>query len=149
MKREVYNIKRRKITLVRTFVILLAFLFIEGILTKGAIAESPPSVNPELHSENEKKIKEIEEITKFLNQEGGFFEEVNKNLNNDGYAFRLLLAVYSKNDIRVKVILENKDATESIQKDVASIFFETVESIRLDSKAFQLKVGDINDGPDW
>ncbi|MEK3954598.1 hypothetical protein [Psychrobacillus sp. FSL K6-1464] len=49
----------------------------------------------------------------------------------------------------MKYVLNNKDATESEQEKVKSIFFETVEKNNLDANVFTLKVGDINDGPDW
>jgi len=56
---------------------------------------------------------------------------------------------YSVDDVHVKYVLNNKDATESEQEKVKSIFFETVEKNNLDTNVFTLKVGDINDGPDW
>lgn len=43
----------------------------------------------------------------------------------------------------------NKEATESVQEAVKSIFYEAVEINNLDSKSFNLKVADKNDGPDW
>lgn len=61
----------------------------------------------------------------------------------------MLLAVYSKDDIRVKYILANKDATESEREEVKSIFYRAVESNNLDPNSFNLKVADQNDGPDW
>lgn len=33
----------------------------------------------------------------------------------------MMLAVYSKDDIRMKYMLENKEATESLQEDIKSI----------------------------
>lgn len=99
---------------------VLAFLFIYNISTKGEISESPPSISTELNAGNEKKIKESEEISTLLYQKGGLFEEVNNKLKDNGYAFQMMLAVYTKDDIRVKYILENKNATESIQKEVKS-----------------------------
>lgn len=85
---------------------------------------------------------------KIKNQRGGFFEQLNNQLKEEGYEFQILLAVYSKDDIRVKYIL-NKEATESVQEAVKSIFFEAFEINNLDSKSFNLKVADKNDGPDW
>ncbi|MGE7919122.1 hypothetical protein ACQKM9_09250 [Viridibacillus sp. NPDC093762] len=61
----------------------------------------------------------------------------------------MLLTVYSKDDIRVKYILTNKEATESVQEEVKSIFYESVEKNNLDSNSFNLKVSDSDDGPDW
>jgi len=55
----------------------------------------------------------------------------------------------SMNDVQVKYILNNKDATESEQEVVKSIFFQIVKKNNLDSNAFILKVADSDDGPDW
>ncbi|MCH7324056.1 hypothetical protein LZ480_19535 [Solibacillus sp. MA9] len=58
----------------------MSFLFIYNVSTKGEISEASPSISSsELHAENEKKIKEAEEITTILYQEGGFFEQVNNH----------------------------------------------------------------------
>lgn len=59
------------------------------------------------------------------------------------------MAVYSSDDIQVKYVLENKGATEFVQEEVKSIFYESVENYNLDSNSFNLKIGDNNDGPDW
>ncbi|MER2008838.1 MAG: hypothetical protein ABS939_15415 [Psychrobacillus sp.] len=144
------KIKKGKILLIAIIVILfvVAFLCIYTISTKGEISEALPSINPEIQAENEKKLKEVEEITTLLYQEGGFFEQVNNKLKEEGYAFQMLLVVYSKDDIRVKYILD-KEATESVQEDVKSIFFESVKNNNLDSKSFNLKVADRNGGRDW
>lgn len=55
----------------------------------------------------------------------------------------------SMNDVQVKYILNNKDANESEQEVVKSIFFQIVKKNNLDSNAFILKVADSDDGPDW
>ena len=63
--------------------------------------------------------------------------------------FQTLITANSIDDIKLKYILENKEATESEQKAVKTIFFDLVEKNNLDSNSFNLKVGDSNDGPDW
>ncbi|MGY3186395.1 hypothetical protein [Lysinibacillus sp. TE18511] len=146
-----YKIKKGKIILIGTIVILfvVTFLFINNTSIKEEISEVPPSISPEIQAENEKKQKEVEEISNLLYQEGGFFEQVNNKLKEKGYDFQMLLAVFSKDDIRVKYILTNKDAIESIQEDVKSIFFESVDNNNLDSNLFNLTVGDSKDASDW
>jgi len=143
--------KKGKITLIGTIVILfvVTFLFINNTSTKGEISEVPPSINPEIQAENEKKQKKAEEFSNLLFQEGGFFEQVKNKLKEKDYAFQMLVVVFSKDDIQVKYILEKKEATESVQEEVKSIFFESVENNNLDSNSFNLKVGDSDDGPDW
>ncbi|MEK5187089.1 MULTISPECIES: hypothetical protein [Solibacillus] len=66
-----------------------------------------------------------------------------------GYRFQTLVMANSMNDVQVKYILNNKDATESEQEVVKSIFFQIVKKNNLDSNAFILKVADSDDGPDW
>ena len=60
-----YRIKKGKILLMVTIGILfvVAFLFIYNISTKGEMSVAPPSISPEIQADNEKKLKEIEEIT--------------------------------------------------------------------------------------
>lgn len=66
-----------------------------------------------------------------------------------GYRFQTLVMANSMNDVQVKYILNNKDATESEQEVVKSIFFQIVKKNNMDSNAFILKVADSDDGPDW
>ncbi|WP_394192049.1 hypothetical protein [Paenisporosarcina quisquiliarum] len=142
--------KKGKITLLGIFATLFVviFLFINNTATKGET--SGVHLSPEIQEENEKKFNEVEEFSTLLHQKGGLFEEVSTKLKEKGYAsFQIMIETYSKDDIRVKYILENNDATESVQKEVKSIFFESVENHNLDSNSFNLKVSDTDDGPDW
>ena len=141
--------KKGKITLLGIFVTLsvIIFLFINNNSTKGET--SSVHLSPEIQEENEKKFKEAEEFSTLLHQEGGIFDQVSTKLKEKGYAGQMLVAMYSKDDIRVKYILENNEATESVQKEVKSVFFESVEDHNLNSNSFNLKVSDSDDGPDW
>ena len=141
--------KKGKITLLGIFATLFVviFLFINNTATKGET--SGVHLSPEVQEENEKKFKEAEEFSTLLHQEGGLFEQVSTKLIEKGYAGQMLISMYSKDDIRMKYILENNDATESVQKEVKSIFFESVENHNLDSNSFNLKVADSDNGPDW
>ena len=103
----------------------------------------PPILSPEEQAE---KTAEIEN---FLYGDRGILKQVGDELVNKGYEFQTLVMTNSVDDVHVKYVLNNKDATESEQEKVKSIFFETVKKNNLDSNAFKLKVGDINDGPDW
>ncbi|OCA92597.1 hypothetical protein [Pseudobacillus wudalianchiensis] len=128
---------------------MITFLLINNSTSKEKKYEISPSASSEIKAENEKKLKEIEEIQTILYQEDGFFEQVNNKLKERGYAFQVGVAVYSKDDIRVKYILINKDAVEPAQKEIKSIFYEAVKKNDLDPDSFHLKVGDSDDGPDW
>jgi hypothetical protein len=124
-------------------------LLLRNTFIEREVAEALPSSNLELQAENEEILKEVEEITTLLYSEGGLFELVNNNLQEKGYTFQMLLAIYSKDDIRVKYILDNKEVTKSIQEDITTTFYEFVENYHLDSNSFDLKVADKNDGRDW
>lgn len=145
-----YKLQKRKIILIGIITILFVSIsvIINSSWSKGE-TEVPSSKSPEIQVENEKNLKEVEEIQSLLYQENGFFEQVSNRLAEKGYEFQMMLAVYSKDDIKVKYILTNKEVTDSVQEEVKSIFFEIVEKNELDSNSFNFKVVDIGDGTDW
>ncbi|MCH7322116.1 hypothetical protein LZ480_09455 [Solibacillus sp. MA9] len=122
------------------------FLFINHVSSKEELSEERPTISPEIQAENEKRSMELEN---FLFGNNGIIKQVNDELLMKGYTFQTLIIANSIDDIQLKYVLENKEATESEQKVVKSIFFDLVEKNNLDSYAFELKVGDIDDGPDW
>ena len=73
---------------------VVTFLFINNSSTKGEISEASPSINPEIQAENEKKLKEVEEF--LLYQEGGFFEQVNNELEEKVMSFKCCLQFIQK-----------------------------------------------------
>ena len=91
----------------------------------------------------------MREIENFIYGDSGIIKQVNDELLKKGYRFQTLVMENSVNDVQVKYILNNKDATESEQEVVKSIFFQIVKKNNLDSNAFILKVADSDDGPDW
>lgn len=60
-----------------------------------------------------------------------------------------VIAIYSKDDIQVKYILENKAAIEFMEEEVKSVFYERVENNNSNTNSFNLKIADSNDIPDW
>ncbi|MBM7665937.1 hypothetical protein JOC25_002430 [Solibacillus kalamii] len=52
---------------------------------------------------------------------------VHNELSEKGYIYRLLIAASSKEDIQMKIILLNKEATELEQEEIKSIFYELVK----------------------
>lgn len=89
------------------------------------------------------------EIENFIYGDSGIIKQVNDELVKKGYRFQTLVMANSVDDVQVKYILNNKNANESEQEVVKSIFFEIVKKNNLDSNAFNLKVADSDDGPDW
>lgn len=88
-------------------------------------------------------------LKKFIYGDHGIIKQVNDELVKKGYQFQTLVMANSVDDVQVKYILTNKEATESKQESVKSIFFEIVKKNKLDANAFKLKVADRDDGPDW
>lgn len=141
--------KKGKIALIGTVVILsvITFLFVNNSLKNEGITKS--HINPEIKLENESNQKDVEEVSTLLYQKDGLFEQVGNKLEEKNYAFQTLVAIYSKDDIQVKYILENREATESVQEEVKSVFYEQVKNNNLNSNSFNLKIADSSDGPDW
>ena len=133
-----YKLKKGRITLVGTVVILfvVTFLFFNNSSSKGKVSEVPPTVSSE-------------EMENFLYGDNGIMNQVHNELSEKGYVYRIAIAAYSKEDIQMKIILSNKEATESEQEKVKSIFNELVVKNKLNPNAFTLKVSDSDDGPDW
>lgn len=142
--------KKGKIVFLGTFVLLsfITFLFTNNSLSKGETSEVSET-SPKLLAENDKKQKEAEEIQSLLQEEDGLLEQVSNRLEEKGYEFSTMLAVFSSEDIQVKYIVSNKEVTESDQETIKSIFYELIEKNNFDAGSFSLKVADRNDGPDW
>ncbi|MER2039460.1 MAG: hypothetical protein ABS944_15040 [Solibacillus sp.] len=94
-------------------------------------------------------IVSSEEMENFLYRDPGIINQMQNELSGRGYEYRILIAAYSKENIQMKIILLNKEATELEQNRVKSIFHELVEKSNLNLKSFTLKVNDSYDGPDW
>lgn len=139
-----YRIKKGKITLIGTIGILfVTFLFINNASSKGDTSEVPPMLSPEEQAE---KTAEIEN---FIYGDSGIIKQVDDELVKKGYEFQTMVMANSVDDVHVKYVLNDNEATESVQEEVKSIFFEIVKKNNLDSDVFNLKVGDSSDGPDW
>jgi len=143
-------LEKRKFTLVGLGIIIIlsisAIFILNGAKSKGEDPEiievSAPVVNPELQVLHDKKVKEADVITKYLQEENGFFEQVGNRLTEKDYEFQMMLAVRSIDDIQVKYFLTNKKVTEAEQGEVKSIFYEIVEKNNLDPHSFTLTVSD-------
>ena len=122
--------------------IVVFYLYNNGTIMVRYIAEDPPSIISEVEA-GERIMEEIEAITTELYKEAGLFDQINNQLKEKGYEYQMLLVIYSMDDIRVQYVLANKEATESRQEEIKSIFFESVENNNLDANSFNLKVDDM------
>ena len=139
-----YRIKKGKITLIGTIGILfVTFLFINNASSKGDTSEVPPMLS------SKEQAEKTAEIESFIYGDSGIIKLVDDELVKKGYDFQTMVMANSVDDVHVKYVINDKEATESVQEEIKSIFFEIVKKNNLDSNAFNLKVGDSNDGPDW
>lgn len=129
------------------FSVASALLMIGLLLPlQGEAAELPSTVSPEIQPKNNEIL---EEMQNFLFAENGIMDQVNTELLKEGYKARTALVYYSKEDIQLKFLLVDKEATASDQEKVKSIFFELIQKNNLDPNAFTIEVGNEEDGPDW
>ncbi len=126
--------------------VILFVVFFLFINSKVGISADQPAISPDVQTENEKKTMGIEN---FLFGNSGIIKQVNDELMGKGYLFQTLIVAPSVDQVQVKYVLTNKEATIFEQEAVESIFFEIVKDNNLEPDAFKLKVADSDDGPDW
>ncbi len=146
LKKDLNNMTNRRLTFSIAAALLLGFLVNFPLTEVKATTELPSSVSPEVQPDNHAILEEMEN---FLFKENGIMDQVNRELRKEGYKTRTALVYYSKEDVQLKFLLVDKEATESHQEKVKSIFFELIEKNQLDPDAFTIEVGSGNDGPDW
>ena len=129
---------------VRNIKLIGASLLLLVIASLYVYAKAP---NAENKSDNYLS-QEVNDFQEFLVNEGGFYKQVEEKLKEMGYEYQMMGVIYSKEEIWIKFILENKDATEQEKFEVAATFYEIAVKNNLDPKIFKVKVSN-NDNPDW
>lgn len=114
---------------------LLTFLIINNSLSNVTEIQLPVNAVEDYK-------KEFEEIENLLYGDPGVMNKVNSELLENGYAFQATIAGVSLNDIQVKIVLYNTEATDEEQEKVKTIFYEIIKEYNLDPKAFSLLVTD-------
>lgn len=93
--------------------------------------------------------EELDTFYKELNRDGGFFEQVGKELDKAGYSYEagygIVGMVYSTNDVSLKIIAENEEVTEKIQVEINCIFKDKITKFKLDDVTFTVKAIHINE----
>lgn len=96
--------------------------------------------------------QEQEELDKFykeLNEDGGFFEQVGKDLEKAGYSYAegysIVGMVHSPNEVSIQIIEENESVTEQTQVEINRIFKGQMTKFKLDGVKFTVIVIHIKD----
>ena len=84
---------------------VVTFLFINNTSSKRNISVIPPSINPQVQAENERKTAAIEN---FIYGDSGIIKQVYDELVKNGYQFQTLIMANSVDEVQVKYILTNK-----------------------------------------
>ncbi|MFJ8088982.1 hypothetical protein ACIQ7N_12340 [Lysinibacillus sp. NPDC095746] len=84
--------------------------------------------------------EELDTFYKDLNEDGGFFEQVGKELDKARYSYEagysIVGMVYSTNDVSLQIIAENEKVTEKTQVEINRIFKDKITKFKLNGVAF-------------
>lgn len=123
---------------------LFVTLIIVLILSFGILNNNFPNAitadkgnNSIVYPEEKMMEAEVEEFSNFLYQKDGFFEHISSKLQDKGFQFQTLVSVYSKEEIWVEYIMENKVVAH---KEIENIFYDAVEIYNLDPNSFYLEI---------
>ncbi|MDX1807455.1 MAG: hypothetical protein R3267_10565, partial [Paenisporosarcina sp.] len=76
-----------------------------------------------------------------LVKKGGFYEQVAEEMKKEGYTYSIAGIIYSKDDIRLNIIVPNNAVvTAQEQEQVNKIFKDAIIKNNLDPLAFKIEV---------
>ena len=91
--------------------------------------------------ESDVLLKEVDDFQELLEKKGGFYEQVNEEMKKEGYNYSIAGMIYSKDDIRLNIIMPNNAVvTAQEQEKVYKIFKDVIIKNNLDPKAFKIEV---------
>jgi arsenate reductase-like glutaredoxin family protein len=86
-------------------------------------------------------LKEVDAIQELLAKKGGFYEQVAEEMKKEGYNYSIAGIIYSKDDIRLNIIVPNNGVvTAQEQEQVNKIFKGAIIKNNLDPLAFKIEV---------
>lgn len=130
-----------KVRNIRLIGVILLLLFIGSLYAYAKV--------PMAKGQNDNYLaQELNDFQDSLDKEGGFYKQVEGKLKEMGYEYQMIGVIYSKDEILIKFILANKDATEKERLEITTTFNEIAVKNNLDPKIFKVKVSN-DDSPDW
>ena len=92
----------------------------------------------QITGEEEQALYDVQE---YLYTDGGFFEQVRIEMEKAGYEYSIAAMLYSSNDIRVDIILNNiKEISEHQQSEILQIFNDMMIKNHINQQAFTIQV---------
>ncbi|WP_210468089.1 hypothetical protein [Sporosarcina sp. 6E9] len=95
------------------------------------------------HEKWDVSLEEANDYLESYHMEVGFYKKMGERLREKGYEHSLHAIMDDENEIRIKITLSNKKATEQERIEVKKILEETAINHKLDPKIFKVEV--IND----
>ncbi|MDI2587948.1 hypothetical protein OR571_12680 [Psychrobacillus sp. NEAU-3TGS] len=118
------------------FLLMLVALFMYP-QPSGSKKETKESLF-QITGEEEQALYDVQE---YLYTDGGFFEQVRIEMERAGYEYSIAAMLYSSNDIRVDIILNNiKEISEHQQSEILQIFNDMMIKNHIDQQAFTIQV---------
>lgn len=117
--------------------LLVVALFIYTTQDLGVEAKA---YNPsQSQNESDVLLKEVDDYQELLEKKGGFYEQVNEEMKKEGYDISIAGKIYSKDDIRLSITVNNTVVTAQEQENVTKIFKDVIIKNNLDPKAFNIE----------
>ena len=86
-------------------------------------------------------LKEVDDFQDLLEKKGGFYNQVNEEMKKEGYNYSIAGMIYSKDDIRLNIIMTNNAVLTPQEKEkVNKIIKEAIIKNNLDPKAFKIEI---------
>ncbi|TQR15528.1 hypothetical protein [Psychrobacillus soli] len=122
------------------FLLMLVALF---MYPQQSGSEKETSKHPlQISAEEEQALYDFQE---YLYTDGGFFEQVGIEMEKAGYDYSIAAMIYSSNDIKLNIILENiKEVTEHQQQEILQIFNDMMIKNHIEQQAFTIQVSSTN-----
>ncbi len=112
--------------------------FVEGNMPEYEASNSLSQLSPE---EREVVPTDGNDLSEFLMKKDGLFDQVRVELDEAGYDSHFAAIAYSKDDIRISLIIpDNEVVTEKKQEEVNRIFQDMIIKHNMNPKAFKIQV---------
>lgn len=115
--------------------------FVEGNTPQNEANYSLSELSPK---EREVVLTDANDLQELLMKKDGLFDQVRDELDAAGYNSEFAAIAYSKDDIRISLIIpDNEMVTEQKQEEVNSIFQDMIIKHNMNPKAFTIEVSHI------
>lgn len=132
--------RNRLIGSVGFFILMLVTLFMYP-QPSGSVKET----SEHLFQISDEEKQALHDFQEYLYADGGFFEQAGGGMEKAGYDYSIAAMLYSTDDIRLDIILDNiMEVSEHQQQEILQIFNDMMIKNHLDQTAFTIQVRSTN-----